>query len=122
MDGIISLTLKALSLQLATLMDEAGGESALKLLDKLASLNPQTRKLAIDKFSAELDQILIEDGGNNVYVPGEAEEKIFQSIMSEIDDGSFFSKRKLEVLSGPKNQEKLGDIIDLQAFRQKHRH
>ena len=113
------MTLKALSLQLAGLLDEAGGDHALKLLDGLASLNPQARSELLEKFQAQLAEVAKHESNN--YQPGVEEDKLFNSILEEVESGKIFSGKRFQVLNGPQSQEHLAEVIDLQAFRRKNK-
>ena len=58
--GRISSSLMSIQLQLKTLLEEAGGESALTLLDLLGELNRSEQRLILAVFSRSLKRILTE--------------------------------------------------------------
>jgi len=55
--GTFSKSFLSLQLQIDTLMEEAGGERAIELLDALATLNPSEQRLALGVFARAVKRI-----------------------------------------------------------------
>ncbi len=105
--GHFSLNLKALQAQVNTLLENAGGEQAVALLDSLCELSKPEQKLALSVFTRLIDRI----AQGELRIPDsepvlkEFEESLYEDLLESIEtfkqDGSTL---RLEVLSGGKDQ------------------
>ncbi len=115
-DGVFSASLMSLQLQLKSLLDEAGGEQTLTLLDKLSTLSSKEQKTALSAFINVVNKISL--GDKRFMTPEDAalqdlEENLFNDIVSAMEEAerapvraalSGQTARKLEVLDGGKHQ------------------
>lgn len=74
--GRISSTLLSLQLQLGTLLEEAGGEAALTLLDTLAGFNKSEQRLILNAFSTALQKL--QQGEHRLFTREDAARKSFE--------------------------------------------
>lgn len=110
-DGVISASLLSLQLQLKSLLDEAGGDDVLAVLDQLSLLSAGERALALAAFSQAVDRV--SKGSTRLHSAEdealkELEEGLYQDIVSAIEEAerapvqAALGCRKLAVLDGGK--------------------
>jgi hypothetical protein len=121
--GSFSNNLFSLQLQIRTLLEGAGGDSAIELLDNLCELNKSERKIALGVFSRVVKRIQNGDFHLNTAEDKELkafEENLFSEILTSFHSHDGPAARKLEVLPGGKSTpavEEDKSPIDLAAFR-----
>lgn len=104
--GTFSLTLKALRLQLATLMDEAGGQQTIDLLDNLSEMQPEARDILLRVFNQAAEAL---SGKTDLKLKdiSDFEEELLEGIISDF-----------QALNSPgKTICENGEVIDLNAYR-----
>jgi hypothetical protein len=122
--GNFSNNLFSLQMQVRTLLDGAGGDAAIELLDNLCELNKSERRVALKVFNRVVKRI--QEGDFRLDTAEDKELKAFEeNLYSEIlhsfhsHDGP--AARKFEVLPGGKStdEEPAEDKtpINLSAFR-----
>ena len=112
-DGIFSLGLASLKLQLEALFQDAGGGAALKLMDKLSSLEPEARANTLRAFSRALDQLIAaqQSTPEEKPAPHEWEDSLYRDISSNLAP-------QLEVVPGGKEKKQSASApIDLETAR-----
>lgn len=104
-DGTFSSNLLSLQLQLKTLLEGAGGDSALQFLDTLSSLNQSEQKIALALFTKVLEDLRsgeerLETAEDRVLK--EFEEGLYKDILSSMREAANDSptSRKIEVIEG----------------------
>ena len=130
-EGNFSANLLSLQLQLKTLLDGAGGDSTIKFLDLLSTLNPSEQKLALAAFSAVLDKIrsgqerLFTEEDRNLK---EFEDSLYREILGSMRDVANNSEpKRIEVLDGGKSRSPFAKAavsktpIDFSAARRNRR-
>ena len=81
--GPISLNLFALQLQLKTVLEEAGGESAIRFLDLVAQLGKSEQEIIFGSFEKVLKRVI--DGATRLRSPeDETSRQLEESLYSEI--------------------------------------
>jgi hypothetical protein len=116
-NGIFQLSLKAIKLQLETLLDDCGGDKAANLLNALAQCSPSMR----DKLLTCMIQVVNSVGsGEDTLAAGEMENAIFNQICAEIEEQSELPQQ-FEVLDGGNHPSAQRDanIIDFSAARKR---
>lgn len=123
--GNFSASLLSLQLQLKTLLEGAGGDSALRFLDVLSSLNPSEQKLALSVFTTALEKISAGDKRlftNEDRVLKEFEEGLYRDILASMREASQGERHVIEVLDGGKSRPKRDKApIDLAEARRNRR-
>ena len=118
--GPFSLGLMTLQLQLANLLQGAGGDDAAAALDSLSQLKPAEQKIALTRFNNVLKRIL----SGNVRLEAAAdkdlenfEESLYQDLVAGLYEAS--ASPKLEVLNGGKDASPItaNTPIDLDQAR-----
>jgi hypothetical protein len=114
-DGIVSDSLLSLQLQLQSVLEEAGGDEALTLLDRLAELSTSEQKSALALFQKVVEKML---SSEKRYLPAEEaelknfEDGLYNDIVTAMEAAerhqvkkalSADSEPKLEVLDGGKS-------------------
>lgn len=132
--GEFTLGLKSLELQLQTLLSNAGGEKATKLLDIMCKLKNSEQELILAMFSKVVKEIIAGDTRLDEMAYGDLknfEESLYQDIIAEIEKTSLTKEEmtrrrvsKLQVLQGgskdsEKKQGKLRPIISIDSLKNK---
>jgi hypothetical protein len=127
-EGLFSHSLLSLQLQLKTLLEGAGGDAAVNLLDNLSTLNPSEQKLALKAFSAAIDQL---KAGKERLTTAEDqvlkdfEDGLYNDIltsMREAANGGTPVRRRIQVLDGGKSpQAERKTLIDFAEARKNRR-
>lgn len=114
--GIFTANLFSLQIQLKSLFDEAGGESSIKLLDKLSRLSATEQKLALSLFQKVIERVLsgeLRVASQRDQFMKELEDTLYSDILHSMKEASGdtpnstpSSQRKLEILDGGKPNEK----------------
>ena len=125
-DGLFSANLFSLQLQIKTLLEGAGGDQALELLDTLCTLNKSEQRVALQVFQrclarvAESEQNLCSTEDRALK---EFEEQLYQDIAQAMHEGSIRERpvaaRRFEVLDGGKGENEAP--IDLEKARKTRR-
>jgi hypothetical protein len=125
-EGSFSANLLSLQLQLKTLLEGAGGDSALQFLDTLSALNPSEQQLALRLFTTVIDSIRagtqrLETAEDRVLK--EFEENLYTDILASMREAANQSEpRKIEVIDGGKARQVPSNApIDLAAARKNRR-
>ena len=121
-DGPISLSLLSLQAQIKTLLEEAGGNEVVELLDALCKIRPSEQKVVLKMFTRVIDKV----ANGDVRISEEQseldafEESLYQDLLVSIQNlEKEKSPLKLEVLEGGKSREKtVVNIDDLRRARQ----
>jgi hypothetical protein len=125
-DGNISASLFSLQLQLKTLLEEAGGDDALELLDTLSTLNISEQKIALKLFNRVLAKLIASELRLTTAedrVLKEFEDGLYRDILDTMREAANCSEtplpeRRLEVLPGGKLEDRVEkNPIDLNAAR-----
>ncbi len=106
-NGEFSLTLKALRLQLATLMDSVGGRDAQVLLDQLAELESDQRQILLNLFIRVVSKLKSEDLVK-LAANSEFEDQLTEGILADFKLLIFPEEQKLRTSE---------NVIDLEEFR-----
>lgn len=120
--------LLSLELQLKTIFEEVGGESALKFLGKLSKLNRSEQELILETLSNLIDRIERGDTRLNTdedQLAQDFEDGLFNDIVASMKRVSNESTRevlsreikRLRVLDGGKTRESNNDPVCLSTFR-----
>ena len=123
----------SLQLQLKTLLEDAGGDDALALLDTLTNLNKSEQKVALKLFSKVIQRVT--SGPIRLETEGdlalkEFEDNLYEDLVAAIEEQTreerIATTPKIEVLSGgrelkPANQEPKKSPIDIASARKKRR-
>lgn len=117
--GIFSSNFYSLQLQLKTLMEDAGGDHAVQLLDTLSTLNGYEQKVALNIFSRVVNQIA--EGDKRIVSEDdrerkEFEETLYQDIMNSMGEAARAPNLRLEVVNGSKADKR---PLDLNLARKK---
>ena len=110
-DGLFSASLFSLQLQIKTLLEGAGGDDALALLDALCTLNKSEQRVALKLFRRCIDRIA--EGSERLETAEdkalkEFEDGLYNEIVNSMhnaarSDGN--AARKFEVLDGGKDEK-----------------
>ena len=131
--GTFTANLFSLQIQLKSLFDEAGGESSIKLLDKLARLSPTEQKLALTLFQKVIERVLsgeLRVASERDKFMKELEDTLYSDILDSMKEASGDTprrsvaaapSRKLEILDGGKAEERKEKTIDLKKARDARR-
>ncbi|MBN8549643.1 MAG: hypothetical protein J0M12_10040 [Deltaproteobacteria bacterium] len=125
-DGSFSANLLSLQLQLKTLLEGAGGDSAVQVLDLLSALNPSEQKIALRIFSRVLESVR---AGEQRLVTAEDqvlkdfEEGLYRDILDSMREAANDNEpRKIEVIDGGKTRRAASNgPIDLDEVRKSRR-
>ena len=113
-------------MQLKSLFDEAGGESSIKLLDKLARLSPTEQKLALSLFQKVIERVLsgeLRVASERDKFMKELEDTLYSDILDSMKEASgdipkASPARRLEVVDGGKaRDQKAEKTIDFKKAR-----
>lgn len=129
--GTFTANLFSLQIQLKSLFDEAGGESSIKLLDKLSRLSPTEQKLALTLFQKVIERVLsgeLRVASQRDQFMKELEDTLYSDILHSMKEASgdtprSIPNRKLEILAGGKTAERKitersNKTIDLKKARE----
>lgn len=120
-DGPISLSLLSLQAQVKTLLEEAGGNSVLELLDALCKIRPSEQEAVLKLFTRVIDRI----AAGEIRISEEQselaafEEALYEDLLASIQAAEQGKSRlKLEVLEGGKSRSNtVVNIADLRRAR-----
>lgn len=124
--GTFTANLFSLQIQLKSLFDEAGGESSVKLLDKLSRLSPTEQKLALALFQKVIERVLSGDlrvASQRDQFMKELEDTLYSDILESMKEASGdipmsrASRSRLAVVDGGKNGDVKEKTIDLKKAR-----
>lgn len=127
--GRFSKNLLSLKVQLQSLLDEAGGEHVIALLDSLCSLNGTEQKVALKVLKRVVDRLSLREGRlftRNEKQMKELEDFLFNDIVREIEDNNEDSKNqktgKLSLVPGGKDLLKKQPLklSDLRSKKEPH--
>lgn len=105
-EGHISAALLSLELQIKTLLEGAGGEDALALLDAVSELNQSEQKLALGVFTKIVNNI--KNGEQRLLTEGDLarksfEETLYSEIINSMREAALAeASKKLSVVNGGK--------------------
>lgn len=130
--GDFSKNLFSLQLQINTLLEEAGGDSALSLLDSLCKLSKSEQHLALKVFQRTIEKLIAGDTRLKSESDKELEnfeEELFDGLLNDIRSRLVETRtgKKLSILDGGKAKleshplDNNGSIIDFQAARKARR-
>jgi hypothetical protein len=113
-EGLFSHSLLSLQLQLKTLLEGAGGDAAVNLLDNLSTLNPSEQKLALKAFSAAIDQL---KAGKERLTTAE------DQVLKDFEDGLYndILTSMREAANGKSPQAERKTLIDFAEARKNRR-
>ena len=140
-DNQFSSNLFSLQLQLKTLLEDAGGDHALELLDALCKLNRSEQNIVIQMLTTTVQKLIQNDvrfSREQDRILNEFEDSLYQDIVNEMQDASAiesqnlpFQRRpvtgteaRLEILKGGRkfaNTETDPGLIDFSQALQKRR-
>ena len=80
--GIFQLSLRAIKLQLETLLDDCGGDKAAELLSALSQCSPSMREKLLTCMINVVNSL---ETNEETHGPGQIEEAIFSQICAEIE-------------------------------------
>lgn len=121
--GVFSAGLFSLELQIRTLLEGAGGDDAIELLDSLCRLNRSERSIALKIFKRVIDRFHTSEHrvcSDNDRELNEFEESLYGELIHTMKRASGSPYGRLEVLKGGKTEEVEDDEktpIDLAAAR-----
>jgi hypothetical protein len=124
--GTFTANLFSLQMQLKSLFDEAGGESSIKLLDKLARLSQTEQKLALTLFQKVIERVLsgeLRVASERDKFMKELEDTLYSDILDSMKEASgdipkSSPSRRLEVVDGGKARDtKAEKTIDFKKAR-----
>jgi len=122
--GDFSRSLFSLQLQIKTLLEEAGGDPAISLLDSLCKLNKSEQKIALGIFNRCIERI--SSGDTRLCTQQDKELKdfedgLYRDILESIGNAALPIEKthKFEVLDGGKLKAKSETLIDLDEARAK---
>ena len=121
-DKQFSANLLSLQLQLKTMLEEAGGDHTLGLLDALCKLNRSEQEIILSVLTRTVTNIAKSDArfvGAADEELKEFEDNLYHDIVSAMREASQ-PERRLEVVKGGK-QEISGGLIDFRAEVTKRR-
>lgn len=121
--GQFSLSFLTLQAQIKTLMEDAGGEKLIALLDALASLNATQQAVIIDAFTHSVNEIIA--GNIELDLPDpENTDQLVDSLCDDITTAISDMRRKaskkgkFEVLDGGKSEPKpAGSVVTISELR-----
>ena len=127
-NGDFSKSLFSIQLQLNCLLEEAGGESALELLDALCTLNKSEQRLVLSIFKKTIKKLASEEERLCTKEDAELknfEEELYDGVMKSIKAKLIETKtgRRFAILDGGKSQkeenpaDKDPDLIDFEKER-----
>jgi hypothetical protein len=127
--GSFSANLFSLQIQMKSLFDEAGGESSVKLLDKLSRLSPTEQKLALSLFQKVIDRVLsgeLRVASERDKFMQELEDTLYSDILDSMKEASgdiprpVKPARRLQIVDGGKvrNDAAQEKAIDLSKARE----
>lgn len=114
--GTISSNLLSLQMQLKTVLEEAGGDAVLTLLDALCMLNRSEQVIALRTLNRIVKRIVL--GDNRLFTSEDSARKDFEDgLYNEItralrDTSEVENKKCFSVLDGGKCPEESRDPID----------
>lgn len=136
--GLFSLSIQSIEWQVKNLFQEAGGEKAVELMDRLAGISESERDVLLDKFLEVVSKIASAqsntlDSGNlnsegiaalTLYNSSDAKSKT-EDINSKLEDQivnyvltALENPRRLTVLDGGKNDRRNGgQLIDFASAK-----
>ena len=122
MKGRFTKNLFGLQLQIKTLLEDAGGDEALELLDTLCQLNPSEQRVVLKVLNRLVGDILRQ--GPRFETEGDLalkkfEDDLYGDLLRAMQEEAYKTNRsKLQVVKGGKEEENsTGDLIDLQKIR-----
>ncbi|MCB0318552.1 MAG: hypothetical protein KDD56_07330, partial [Bdellovibrionales bacterium] len=123
MKGNFTKNLFSLQLQLKTLLEDAGGEEAIELLDTLCKLNKSEQGILLKVINRLLSKVL--NNGPRFETDGDLalkkfEDDLYQDLVSALTQGTASEKpKRFEVLNGGKNSTEPNkpQLIELNKFR-----
>lgn len=110
-EGHISAALLSLELQIKTLLEGAGGEDALALLDAVSELNSSEQKLALQVFTRIVQNI--KEGEQRLVTEGDLarksfEDTLYSEIMTSMREAALAeASKKLSVVNGGKTRAEI---------------
>ena len=126
--GSFTANLFSLQIQLKSLFDDAGGESSVKLLDKLSRLSPTEQKLALALFQKVIERVLSGDlrvASQRDQFMKELEDTLYSDILDSMKEASGdiplskpSRRNNLAVVDGGKNNDGNEKTIDLKKARE----
>jgi hypothetical protein len=130
--GTFTANLFSLQIQLKSLFDDAGGESSVKLLDKLSRLTPTEQKLALSLFQKVIERVLsgeLRVASERDKFMKELEDTLYSDILDSMKEASgdiplshssqrTKPTRKLEILDGGKGSQNKEKTIDMAKARE----
>lgn len=129
--GEFTLGLKSIELQLQTLLENAGGMKATKLLDTLCKLGTTEQELVLAVFSKVIRKIVrgdirLDDLGYSEL--NRFEEGLYKDIIAEIEKNSIANRKervnKFSVLKGgskttSKKVNHLSEVVSIEVLKDK---
>ena len=123
MKGKFTKNLFSLQLQLRTMLEEAGGDEAMELLDTLCKLNKGEQRVILKVLNRLVDDVL--NKGPRFETEGDLALKRFEDdlygdlLRAMKDESSSVKRSKLHVVDGGKRRvpKSVKELVDLQEFR-----
>lgn len=107
--GRFSRNILSLKLQLQSLLDEAGGDQVIGLLDSLCCLNPAEQRIALRVIKRVIDRLCVRDGrllSHDEKRMKELEDFLFSDIVKEMEadrNREVSSTKKFSLVPGGKD-------------------
>ena len=119
-EGTFSLGYFSLKMQLQNLFEDAGGESAVALMDAISNVAPAKRDALLKTFTEVAKKVAAESSSNQQAENSDSnlEEALYSSIMGNLAQNG--AGRHLEVVSGGKDKQlaqKNRTLISLEEAR-----
>ena len=120
-DGKFSSDFLSLQLQLKTLLEDVGGDDALRFLDCLSTLNPSERSLALKVFQSVIAKI--SNGTRRLETDGdkalkEFENNLYDDVLASMREAALAaSSKRLEIVRGGKDITPRNAPISIEVAR-----
>ncbi len=127
-EGKISRNIKSLQWQISSVLEEAGGDAATRVLDKLSNLERSEQKLVLRIFERVVSQIV--SGDIHLETKEDRDRSEFEeNLLNDIQSAILFERarredrRKFHVIDGGRNEQELqaSKTIDLDSARERVR-
>lgn len=120
--GLFSLSIQSIEWQVKNLFQEAGGDKAVELMDRLSGIPESEREMLLDKFLSAVSKIVCAHVNAGSKLDGSVaisdhsvklEDQIVQDVLAELE-----SPRRFAVLDGGKSEKRdVCQLIDFAAAK-----
>lgn len=115
--GLFSLSIQSIEWQIKNLFQEAGGNKAVELMDRLAGIPESEREILLDKFLSAVSKVVTNQAVSAASFDGNAaiegtssrlEDQIVNDVLAALE-----GPRRFSVLDGGKSERRSsGQLID----------